>query len=361
MWPKNYDALTAWRGIGALIVVYYHCSPINLGHWTVMVFFVISGYCISASAEKCKETNVGILHFLKRRVYRIYPPYLFAILFFILTRIAKMVWYQTNPFQGWDWLFIVQNLTLTQGLSLLFHPVHHAPANPDLMVTAFWSLGYEEQFYLLTALGLFLSLRYKPLALHVFLGALTISNFIWIVFFGDYCYGFFFDFWFLFGLGWLVYVRLTKDLPFSIKLVIDSSLAFISLGLLWAKIKWGSPEPRFLFTELLTGFLFSLFIIHTRKLNDWLVRSWLWPALFFLGTISYSLYLVNQFNLTLVDSLASRFVPRDHWPLGYEMLAVIFHIIIATVFWFFCERPFLNKPLKSSSSKTNLQLTQIKR
>lgn len=40
----------------------------------------------------------------------------------------------------------VQNLTLSQWFTLPRHPRTRASTNPDLMVTAFWSLGYEEQF-----------------------------------------------------------------------------------------------------------------------------------------------------------------------------------------------------------------------
>jgi peptidoglycan/LPS O-acetylase OafA/YrhL len=67
-----------------------------------------------------------------------------------------------------------------------------------------------------------------------------------------------------------------------------------------------------------------------------------------LGTISYSLYLVHNFNLRL-SAEAARLVLK---PLGIASPSVALYfvqililIIIATVFHYFAERPFLKRPL----------------
>jgi peptidoglycan/LPS O-acetylase OafA/YrhL len=81
--------LDAWRGLAALGVVLYHLGlyhlglgmTFDLGHASVMVFFVISGYCIAASAESCRRNNVGPGGYVWRRVRRIYPPYFFPFCF----------------------------------------------------------------------------------------------------------------------------------------------------------------------------------------------------------------------------------------------------------------------------------------
>ena len=41
----------------------------------------------------------------------------------------------------------IQTLTLTQWISLAGHPASYAAENKSLVVAAFWSLNYEEQFY----------------------------------------------------------------------------------------------------------------------------------------------------------------------------------------------------------------------
>src|SRR5580704_14100421 len=94
-WEARYAMVDAWRGLAALGVVCYHLgfesgTDFDLGHACVMVFFVISGYCIAASTESCRRNQVGPGRYMWRRVRRIYPPYFFAICFFAATRLLKM-------------------------------------------------------------------------------------------------------------------------------------------------------------------------------------------------------------------------------------------------------------------------------
>ncbi len=55
--------------------------PLSFGWMGVPLFFVISGFCIHASALKNNELRVG--RFFWRRFWRIYPPYLAALIFAI--------------------------------------------------------------------------------------------------------------------------------------------------------------------------------------------------------------------------------------------------------------------------------------
>jgi len=137
--------IDAWRGLAALAVVIHHCSDFRLGNPAVMVFFVISGYCITAAADACQRKGLTFGQFMWRRFRRIYPPYVFSILFWAATRVAKSIIGGTNnldrPLVDW-----VQNLSLTQWLTLLAHPANVAHRNPTLFVPAYWSLCYEERF-----------------------------------------------------------------------------------------------------------------------------------------------------------------------------------------------------------------------
>ena len=56
---------TAWPGF-----------PFNLADAAVDSFFVVSGYLISGSYERCR----GLLEFYIRRIFRLYPMYLFIVL-----------------------------------------------------------------------------------------------------------------------------------------------------------------------------------------------------------------------------------------------------------------------------------------
>jgi peptidoglycan/LPS O-acetylase OafA/YrhL len=157
-WTPKYELLDGLRGLAALAVVLHHIGVADVGHFSVMVFFVISGYCITASAESCRRNGGGFRDFMLRRVKRIYPPYLLAIAYFAFTRAIRVMADPSNDFRRpvLDW---VQNLTLTQWVSDLFHPVHWPAQNPKLFVAAFWSLNYEEQFYLVMGIGLLAAIR----------------------------------------------------------------------------------------------------------------------------------------------------------------------------------------------------------
>src|ERR1041384_8491534 len=99
---RSVDAL---RGIAAMGVVLYHAIdksdkvlPANslrypmkfiqlvssFGYIGVFLFFVISGFCIHLQWARSKaagvEPEIRFIPFWKRRIRRLYPPYLIALL-----------------------------------------------------------------------------------------------------------------------------------------------------------------------------------------------------------------------------------------------------------------------------------------
>jgi len=160
LWPARYDMLDAWRGLAALAVVCCHTFGWEFGQNGVLLFFVISGYCVTAAAESAKKKALGFRGFMWRRVRRIYPPYVLAVLFFLVTRYIKVSGGHQDQFHHpiIEW---IQTFTLTQWFSLMVHPMAHPSNNTVNWVAAFWSLQYEEQFYLLLALALPLSLLWR--------------------------------------------------------------------------------------------------------------------------------------------------------------------------------------------------------
>src|SRR5579864_3526613 len=99
---QNVISIDIFRGIAALGVFYYHghmgsiiakYSGLSLfavtdsfgATYCVPLFFLISGYCIHISNLKYLKTNtpLPLKQYYIRRFLRIYPPYLFALLFSI--------------------------------------------------------------------------------------------------------------------------------------------------------------------------------------------------------------------------------------------------------------------------------------
>src|SRR6185436_12341947 len=105
--PTRLRGIDALRGIAALGVVFYHAVeqgekvlpqnflqyPVRVaqtlssfGYISVFLFFVISGFCIHLQWAKAKAAGVKpeirFGAFWKRRLRRLYPPYIIALLLF---------------------------------------------------------------------------------------------------------------------------------------------------------------------------------------------------------------------------------------------------------------------------------------
>jgi peptidoglycan/LPS O-acetylase OafA/YrhL len=336
------------RGIAALAVVMHHLDVAPLGRYAVMIFFVISGYCIAASAESCRRHGVAFGTFMWRRLRRIYPPYFFALSFYAATRLGKWASGGHNDLAR-PWLDWVQNLTLTQWVSLPLHPVADAPQNPKLMVAAFWSLNYEDQFYLVMGLALLLAVRRRvPIAVTVSILAAIGLVWNWAVP-GGWITGIFIEYWSPFAVGAALFYVLCL---YGSNMARGAFLALaLAVGVFSAtRIFPWAPDTELherAYVELATACAFALFLFCMRPLSATVSRLWLWKPIAALGAISYSLYLVHQFNLTFVAVLAFRIAPNGGRGLHLVLEAGL-QIAVAAAFWYCCERPFLNRTSRSA-------------
>ena len=342
LWPKRYDLMDGFRGIAALMVVCFHSGFLSFGHFGVILFFVISGYCILASADSCQNQNLGAWGFAVRRFHRIYPPYLCAVVFFIITRLLKIWLSHENQLAQFSGLQFLQNATLTQWFTLFAHP-NPTGSNPSLMVVAFWSLNYEVQFYAVVGIFLLVVVRTGRASLNTLIIALTGISLVWVLCINTLC-GLFVEYWPVFALGCLVFMRLCKFKNRWSRMTVDGFLVVLTTVCLIAKFHHPSPVWIFghLTEALMIGAGFSLLLIVLRGASEWIAGTIPGRILSFLGLISYSLYLIHQFNLNLASTVVSHILPH-HSPVIIMATAIaLFHIALATVFWFFCERPFVN-------------------
>jgi peptidoglycan/LPS O-acetylase OafA/YrhL len=245
----------------------------------------------------------------------------------------------------------VQTLTLTQWLTLLWHPSTYASGNSTLCVAAFWSLNYEEQFYLVIGAIMLVATRFGwPIIWGVL--ALMIPAFVWNLTYPAISYGFFLEYWVHFGLGTLVFYRLCRMTNAKVRWTIDVSLLILMLGsgAVWALNRGpGFLVQRSVFAEWFICSAFALFLLGFRSVDEILFRTWWGSKLAQLGLLTYSLYLVHQFNLQIADE-AAKLLFRVGIPQFFKIpveFTVI--VIIAAVFWYFCERPFMNRPLDQTA------------
>lgn len=149
------------RGIAVLCVVLFHLGMLQPGWVGVQIFFVLSGYLITSIllAERHKPLGQYLGRFYWRRSLRIFPLYLF-----FLTLAALCYWTLKVPAsfsRDWPWL-----VTYTANFARM--------RETDIGSTFvhLWSLGVEEQFYLIWPLVVY---ALSPAAFRMVIIALIIT------------------------------------------------------------------------------------------------------------------------------------------------------------------------------------------
>ncbi len=181
----RYLTLDAWRGLACVLLVIFHSTMHLPKHaqvgdgWSdragyallrlttffnvgVPIFFVISGYCIMATLDARRRKGEGVGIYFWRRFHRIYQPYWIALSLSALTILVierycwprlftRSAFLMTSPVRldGWEWL---GNLTLTESFRF-----HLTGGQARYLVGHAWTLCYEEQFYAVAGLVLFLA------------------------------------------------------------------------------------------------------------------------------------------------------------------------------------------------------------
>jgi peptidoglycan/LPS O-acetylase OafA/YrhL len=299
-----------------------------------------------------------------RRFRRIYPPYLISILFFVVTRLIRDRMVATTDATAFDPSFRdwAMNSTLTQWLALVYDPAGWPHVNSTLFVSVYWSLCYEEQFYLVVGLIAFCLGRSQGLVYAV-LGVFALS---WILAYPHTCYGWFIEYWPMFFVGCIVYFRLCVAKAtwcrrsIDVAMILGATSALIAanavvsgndFGHSWSG--WnGSASARNSLGDLFLALLFGIALVALRPLDNYYKESrWLSRPLGWLGAISYSLYLVHNFNLRITE-WASKFLfgllGLASWEPGIAFMQVVALILVGACFWFFAERPFLNRPVTNT-------------
>lgn len=342
---RRFEFLDPLRGIAAILVVLTHMGVVAIGYFAVLAFFVISGYCITAAAEAGIRKKMKFSTFLKRRIRRIYPPYFASVIFFALTRIAKGMMegdYSqiSRPVGVW-----IQNLTLTQWLGLTGNNKGYPYDSDALFVAAYWSLNYEEQFYIVVGLAMLVIATFKASLRSILLGV-TIITLAIMALYPQLCVGFFFDYWPIFGVGVLIYYRTAGDSSKSFNAFVDAALVAVFVFCVCLLVFGVRPDPerRFFWEDLSVAIGLGLMLIVIKRFDHLVMRSPLVRVFKAIGLISFSLYLVHQFNMKLAATVANYAIDPSISLLGNNAIQLVVHLCIALVFWFLFERPFLNVP-----------------
>jgi peptidoglycan/LPS O-acetylase OafA/YrhL len=162
--PRGKDAgfrpdIEGLRAVAIILVVAYHCglSFVRGGFVGVDVFFVISGFLITSHLvrEVSATGRLSIGRFYARRVMRLLPA---AVLVIGVTVVAAWWWLPVTRLRPlmWDAL-AADGYALNYRLALTGTDYRTATEAPSAL-QHFWSLGVEEQFYLVIPVLLVLTL-----------------------------------------------------------------------------------------------------------------------------------------------------------------------------------------------------------
>ena len=325
--------LDGFRAVAALSVV--------VDHWYgesfldgVTGFFVLSGFLITTLLlrEKAAPGAISLRSFYARRTLRIFPAYYACVAAsFVIDHVAG------NP---WPRGLAESAVAYVVNYFNAFH------GHPPTSIAHLWSLGVEEQFYLLwPALFILLMWRSELASLRRWLVILILAGFAWrcVLYFGGfvgqaYLYNAFDARFDNLAVGCLLATVVTNASMGRIAAAIGSYswMPLITLGLM-ALIDFKMPSSwRHLVGFSLYSGLVAVLLVQLVQLRRSAMWRWLdFGPVRFLGTISYPIYLYHAWGLGL-----------GHWLTGWPRFAqfcagLLFTIIGATGSYFIIERPFL--------------------
>ena len=177
---KEIDGLRA-IAVTAVILYHAHVSALKGGFVGVDVFFVISGFLItSVILDQQAKGRFTIRGFYERRARRILPA-----LLVVLMATTAAVWFILPP---WSMRDFAESVLSVLGFSSNFYfwkaSGYFAPSADAMPLIHTWSLGVEEQFYLLFPLLIATGLRLGRQATFTVVSVAAVLSFgfaVWLV------------------------------------------------------------------------------------------------------------------------------------------------------------------------------------
>lgn len=355
MHPQNYKAyIDGLRAIAVLVVILFHFDPEMLpgGYLGVDIFFVISGYVVTSSVMNKSYESWGrfLKDFLSRRVKRLLP----ALMLCVLVTSGLCFAFIPNSTSMLD-IMLRTGLASLLGLSNVFlfkESANYFASSTELnLFTHTWSLGVEEQFYLLFPLLFALAQQGRGSGIETklkgILAVLSISSFIFYISYSHINFNASFylmpaRFWEL-GLGCLAFLYLgkKKDLgpPWLADIISMASLTIISFCLFYSfeKQYW-----NVILTALSSVTLLAI-LPHSSLIKTYLSLK----PLVKIGLISYSLYLWHW----PIIAVRKWMVASSWMVLVFQVMAIF---IMAMLSYTFVEKKLRHARWSDSSGRTIL-------
>lgn len=298
--------------------------PMISGSFGVQIFFVLSGFLITRILlnERAQKGKINFINFFARRFLRLLPP---LLIFFGLIGIANLFGYLTNAKESILYaVFYIYNFVPRQLYSV---EMGH-----------FWSLGVEEQFYLLWPFVLTVFGKARKLIAFIFL--LTAACCVLALFYQslDLNKEYFIVRWFIPASCPILAGCLGAVLNhyFPLKIQQWTQKKFLITGIILLTYTYPLYIPVFfipmgIFVQSIAIITLLLLILHSQQ-KKW-VQALEFRPLAYIGIISYGIYVYQGFFLRTGGGSELWF---QQFPTN-----ILFALVLAVISYELVEKPVL--------------------
>ena len=345
---KYRSEIDGLRTIAVLSVICYHAQIVVFGHdffkggfVGVDIFFVISGYLISRIllSELFEKGKISFLQFYERRARRILP-----ILFTVFLVSFPLAYKYLLPNQFIEYAQSILSATFF-GSNIFFYFTNTQYGAEDSLLQPFlhtWSLGVEEQFYILFPIVLLVAYKFAKNHLVTIIAVLILIS----IQYADWQstkntqLNFFMltsRLWEL-GIGSLLafyelkYGRVKHEL-------LNQAMPLLGLAMIaHAIVFFNNQTPHPSLITLLPTLGTALIILYSAKQTDLVGKFLSWKPIVGVGLISYSMYLWHYPLFAFARMADTNGLHNDE-----KYLLIVLTIILSIISYFLIEKHFRNR------------------
>jgi peptidoglycan/LPS O-acetylase OafA/YrhL len=329
-----------------------------MGYLGVPLFFVISGYCLTAAARRAARDGERPSQFLIRRAIRVYPPFWAAVVVAVVIYAGlAATGPPATPYEGYlhsAWRDLdPAGWSSVLSLGAAFRPTgampweKYAPLN-----LAFWTLGVEVQFYLLVGVALAAPRLFYPV-----LAGVTAASLPFVFDQKAFVSGWFLPHWPFFALGIGLYAALERGWTAE-RVGRRAAAALLGAALLVDGL-FRAPLPHDDYRGITAGELEFAVGVTVLLWVGWRPadraptpqprRGLLAGVLVYLGAVSYSLYLLHVPLMIAAGVVVSRFLPAGS--VAAFLATIVAVCVLCYPFHRWVERPCMSSPRKGSARR----------
>ena len=338
---KYRNDIDGLRAYAVIAVIIFHLGFLPNGYLGVDVFFVISGFLITSIIYKELTYNsFSIWKFYERRIRRIIP-----LLLFITTTAFGIGLFLMLPddLENLAQSVVASNFSANNILMLITSADYWATKNEYKPLMHTWSLGIEEQYYLIYPFLLLLVSKIRLRFVYHFLILTSIISIVLFLFYGNPASRFYLLQYRFFelsigGFFAIAFFGKKPSNPFN-KYVVSLS----ALGILACLLTPGlSNQFLIIATTILTVILLTAggLISENNIISKYVFQN---PIVVYIGKISFSLYLWHQLIFAF-----SRYAFFEKITFSNSLILVALTFILSILTYHFIENPFRNRKLLST-------------